>query len=40
MDTMGDLEIVKKWWKMNRDIQVYEGDQPYFRPLKEVFHME
>ena len=39
MDTMGEMEIVQKWWKMNQDIQIYEGNKPYIRELKEVFHM-
>jgi L-rhamnose mutarotase len=40
MDRMGEMDIVKEWWRQNVDIQDYEGETPYFRPLIEVFHMD
>ena len=32
--------VMQKWWAANTDIQHYEGDRPYLRPLREVFHMD
>lgn len=40
LDQMGELDIVKKWWAMNEDIQIYENGRPLMRPLREVFHMD
>ncbi len=40
LEQLASKEIMKKWWAMNKDIQFYEGDQPFVRPLKEMFHME
>jgi L-rhamnose mutarotase len=40
LEQLGQMEVVKRWWAMNKDIQVYEGDQPMIRPLNEVFRMD
>jgi len=40
LDALATNPIMKKWWAANTDIQDYEGDRPYQRPLREVFHME
>lgn len=37
---LAEMEIVKKWWAMNTDIQAYDGERPLARPLQEVFHMD
>jgi L-rhamnose mutarotase len=37
---LAEKEIMKKWWAMNTDIQVYEQGRPFSRDLNEVFHME
>lgn len=37
---LAEMEIVKRWWAMNTDIQTYEGTSPFVRPLREVFHMD
>jgi len=40
LEQLASKDIMKKWWAMNKDIQFYEGDQPFVRPLKEMFHMD
>jgi L-rhamnose mutarotase len=39
LEQLATKDIMKQWWEMNKDIQIYEGDRPYARPLKEVFHL-
>jgi len=39
LEELATKNIMKQWWEMNKDIQIYEGDRPYARPLKEVFHL-
>lgn len=39
LEHLAEMDIVKKWWEMNTDIQVYDGERPYTGLLKEVFHM-
>jgi len=39
LEELATKDIMKQWWEMNKDIQIYEGDRPYVRPLKEVFHL-
>lgn len=38
--TLGEKDIVKKWWAYNKDIMDYEGERPSVCPLREVFHMD
>ena len=40
LEQLASKEIMKQWWEMNKDIQFYEGDRPFERPLKEIFHNE
>lgn len=38
---LGDLDIVKKWWKFMADImETNEDNSPVTIPLKEVFYLE
>ncbi len=40
LDRLAENEVMKKWWAMNTDIQVYEEGRPFSSDLTEVFHME
>lgn len=40
LEQLASKDIMKKWWDMNKDIQFYEGEQTFVRPLKEMFHMD
>jgi xylan 1,4-beta-xylosidase len=40
LEQLASKDIMKKWLEMNKDIQMYEGDKPFVRPLKEMFHMD
>jgi L-rhamnose mutarotase len=40
MEALANMEIMKKWWAWNQPIQTYEGERPFTRTLKEVFHLK
>lgn len=40
LERLGEMEIMKKWWASNTDIQTYDGERPFARQLDEVFHLD
>lgn len=40
LEELAELEVMKKWWQVNKDIMIYDGERPSVRPLREVFHLE